>query len=318
MNIKKLLLLSLLLLCGNLFSFQTIASDQKAKVSEIGILVTQLGDFNSVSGTFSASLWLWAESKQEKDNALSSIEFPSAIKIEVPYTYTNQSPAGITVCKQIKGTFRHNWDKINFPFDKQTLIIAIEEGNSNVLSYEVKNKNTALDEDLDLVGWKLENLEFIPMTKAYKVDFGELTASKYSKLLIKITLERTSLMGFWKLTIAALIASAIGFVTYFLSNSSLIGSRMGLLVGAVFATVISMKTASGDLGASGDLTLIDLIHILVLIYLLTATIITVYSIDHYAQPEDKIKRCKMNLYAAIITTSVFVCSVITLIIMATH
>ena len=34
--------------------------------------------------------------------------------------------------RKIRGTFRHNWDLRNFPFDRQTLTIAIEEGVSQL------------------------------------------------------------------------------------------------------------------------------------------------------------------------------------------
>jgi hypothetical protein len=52
---------------------------------------------------------------------------------------------------------------------------------------------------------------------------------------------------------------------------------VGLLAGALFAAAVNLVTASGALGSASGLTLVDKIHVLVLVYILTAAVVAVIS-----------------------------------------
>ena len=60
--------------------------------------------------------------------------------------------------RNVDGTFRYEWDERNFPFDRHTLTIELEEGVEDIRGfvYEPDIANSGIDPDLQLPGgWKM-------------------------------------------------------------------------------------------------------------------------------------------------------------------
>jgi hypothetical protein len=90
---------------------------------------------------------------------------------------------------------------------------------------------------------------------------------------------RADLSGFFKLTAvvyAAFVLSLISYVMH-LETTTAISPQVGLLAGALFAAAVNLVTVSGALGSASGLTLVDKIHVLVLVYILTAAVVAVIS-----------------------------------------
>ena len=62
-----------------------------------------------------------------------------------------------------------------------------------------------------------------------------------------------------------------------LETTTGIGPRVSLLAIALFATAVNLVNASNALGTASGLTLVDKIHVMVLVYLLVAAIVSVAS-----------------------------------------
>jgi hypothetical protein len=60
-----------------------------------------------------------------------------------------------------------------------------------------------------------------------------------------------------------------------LESSRSLGAQLGLLAGALFAAAVNLVTASAALSNVNGLTLVDAIHIVVLLYILVAFAVTV-------------------------------------------
>ena len=54
-------------------------------------------------------------------------------------------------------------------------------------------------------------------------------------------------------------------------------ARMALLVGALFATVISMQVGEQTLGATQRVSLVDKVHIVAMVYIFVAAVMTLIS-----------------------------------------
>ena len=106
------------------------------------------------------------------------------------------------------GTFRYDWDERNFPFDRHTLTIDLEEGVADVhrFVYEPDTANSGVDPELELPGgWRMTGATLLGSTKTYDTTFGDSDlpaggSSEYSRLTFSIDLQRTDLGGFLKLT----------------------------------------------------------------------------------------------------------------------
>jgi hypothetical protein len=103
--------------------------------------------------------------------------------------------------------------------------------------------------------------------------------SRYSLLNLTLDIGRTGLSAFFQLTAVVYAAFLLSLIVYFfhLEGTGALGVQMGLLAGALFATAINLASASAALGRQNGLTLIDQIHIAVLLYILVAAVIAVGS-----------------------------------------
>jgi hypothetical protein len=273
----------------------TVVSPQRHVKAPLGAYLTGLGDFDNQKKTFNASFWLWTLTQAGESNILSSMEFPNAVKVESPSEISTPTPQGIWWTRKIAGTFRHDWDMRRFPFDRQSLHIDLEEADNDtsVVRYAADAANSSIDGQLKIPGWRVRGFRIESGDRTYRSNFGDPrlppgSPSTYTATRLTVDLERSDRSVFWKLTAGALAAAVMAMVSYGLhvDNGSCLSPRFGLLAGSVFAAVISMRSAASELGALAYTTLIDQVHLLVLLYILVAVATGVLTWTHYRRHND--------------------------------
>jgi len=245
----------------------------------IGAYIVSLSKLDSARGTFDADLWLWSVGRSLARDPLESMEFINADRVTSRLESSTQRGELVWRQRKISGTFRHNWDLRNFPFDRQTLTIAIEEGMSeaNTLLYDPDPAETGYRPQPELKGWRVTGIALRGGVTHYVTTFGDPTAthgSDYAELQLAVTLARTSLAPFLNL-LAPLYAAFLLTAMSFLLGSSVVAARMSLLAAALFAVVINIRTTSDMLGGAHGPTLVDKLNILGLAAIVAATFATV-------------------------------------------
>lgn len=288
---QHLIRLALFLCCLIILLIQITIPVQAATITKkqqppIGIFVDSIGDFNIPNGSFSASFWLWSVIEPGARNPLDSMEFLNVAKIDTISTLSIPTSKGIWVQKKVSGIFRHNWDMRNFPYDTQKLKITLEESadDINSFSYQPDIANSSIDQDIQFNGWKIKKFTLNASDKHYISNFGNPTlpagaSSAYSRLEIVIELQRTDVTGFFKMIAGALASAGLCLVSYFLYGQDIysVSPRFGLQGASIFAVILSLRSNSGDLGSMAYLTLVDCIHLAVLVYILVATATAIYT-----------------------------------------
>jgi hypothetical protein len=281
------LVVGLLMLCVIASPTSTRAqaqADPTPTTCQVGIYLRSLHSFDPNADTFGGDLWLWSVCPSAEDQPLHTMEFvnadDAAILLDVPGNpyWANRN---------VDGTFRYDWDERDFPFDRHTLTIELEEGVDDVRKfiYEPDLANSGIDPTLELPGgWQITGWSLTGGANTYVTTFGdpELPAggtSEYSRLTLSIDLARNDLSGFFKMTAVVYAAFIFSLVTYLMQMdmTSGIGPRVSLLAIALFSAAVNLINASNALGTSSGLTLVDWIHIIVLIYILIAAAVTVIS-----------------------------------------
>lgn len=258
-----------LLLC----SLSAVASAEPV-TSRYGIYLTQLEDFNIRGTSFSATFWLFTVSPDEKDPTFKSLEFTNAEKIEITNQLSENADGRYWLQERVQGSFRHAWDLTHYPFTRQTLRIEIEASNdANSVRLEPDAANTGFDKDIDINGWRIDSVRLVPLIKTYDSAFGDPrlppgSVSKYSKLALEIVVEQTDPSAFLTMVITPIIAIFITLITYMLFSRDigLLTARLSLLVGTIFAVVISMRSVANELGSVTSINLLDVVHISALVY----------------------------------------------------
>lgn len=259
-------------------------TEQTPTICQVGIYLRSLHSFDPNADTFGGDLWLWSVCPSEEDQPLHTMEFvnsdDTAVVLDVPGDpfWANRN---------VDGTFRYDWDERDFPFDRHTLTIELEEGVDDVRKfiYEPDLANSGIDPILELPGgWQITGWNLTGGSNVHDTTFGdpELSpggTSEYSRLTLSIDLVRNDLSGFFKLTAVVYAAFIFSLVTYMMpmDTGGSIGPRVSLLAIALFSAAVNLINASNALGTSSGLTLVDWIHFIVLIYILIAAAVTVIS-----------------------------------------
>lgn len=278
----------LIVCCALCYSNYSLAEEgvlNKTEHAPIGALITDIGDFDRQTKQFDATFWLWTLTNSEDVNPLGDIIFPNAKEIRDSSIETVPTAKGIWITRKVRGTFRHAWNMTNFPFDSQTLTIRLESSGLDYsrLRFVDDGITSIVDPKIVIPGWMVQGASLYADKVTYHSNFGDPRLPKntevtYTAADVSITLKRSSYTAFWKLTIAAFTAAALAIPAFFKRLDA--QSRLGLIAASVFADVLSMQSASSDLGAVEYLTLVDQIHILVLIYTCIATVFVLYTHEH--------------------------------------
>jgi hypothetical protein len=253
---------------------------------KMGIYFVDLHDLDISKKLFDANFWVWSLCPRENLTPLKTLEFVNANRIASSLDQMQVRDGVFWSAKKIDGTFRHDWNVRNFPFDRHVLRISIEEGmdDARTFLYEPDLPASGYDRRIALPGWKLDGFRLLSATRHYETTFGDPTLThetpaEYSRLDAEITVSRASLTSFLKMTSAVYVAATLALLSFLfhLDSASSFSSRISFLAGSLFATVVNMRVASSELGTNDGLTLIDNIHITVLLLVIAATVLTILS-----------------------------------------
>jgi len=262
---------------------------------KVGIFITRLDNFNLRRKSFDASFWLWSVAPKDMSSKLDSVEFVNAEAIGYSNGYIKETPAGVWNQKKVVGTFHHDWDMRNFPFDHQDLVLEMEESVAylNELVYVPDQGNVLIDDDVKIEGWRIVSSQVKAGSKTYLSSFGDPSLAagsptSFSRMDVVVRLERTNMTAFWKFTAGAFVAAVIALASYafHVDQGQTMSPRFGLMAGAVFAAIISLRSESSELGTTEYNTLVDQVHLVALVYVIVATLTGVYTWSRYRKNGD--------------------------------
>lgn len=299
-------------------AFTSVAASWAEPVrSQFGVYLTRLDDFNIRAKTFNATFWLFTVADKPTDPTFTSLEFTNAISTSVTNRLEEQIEGRYWLQQRIQGTFRHNWDLSHYPFTKQALHIEIEatDDMSHVL-LDPDHANTGFDGDIRIDGWGITSVKLLPIVKEYRSSFGDPrlepgSASQYSRLTLVISVEQIDLSSFITMVITPAIAILITLITYLLFSKDLglLTARFSLLVGSIFAVVISMRSVITELGSMTSINLLEIIHVAALIYVTVGIAAAVHTWLALRKDGDVAHKLKVSNLIALISTAALVLAI---------
>lgn len=274
---------------GTTLAQQTDATDAREASSTApltGIFITSLHDLDTVNGSFGVDYWVWTIHPEERRNPLESMELFNAEEVDTTLAPTVNRDEVIWSQRKVSATIRQDWDLTNFPFDRHVLDIVMEEGidEATTLTYRPDTANSGYSKDIELQGWRITDFELTEHTVHYASTFGDPAhsadeGSNYSRLVASMELERQSTTIFFRLIVAACVAVGISLLAFLMlpTDGDTFAARITVLVGALFATVISMQVGQQMIGTTQRVSLVDKVHIVAMVYIFAAVVITLIS-----------------------------------------
>ena len=287
----------------------TDTEDTEAIDYPIGMFITSLHDLDVTADTFGVDYWVWSVHSPEL-NPLETLEFYNAKEAHADLDQTAERGDRSWSQRKISAVVRHDWDISNFPFDRQILDIVLEEGENDATEvvYSADTTNSGYNKDIHLEGWHITNFELEERTVDYATTFGDpdiFDGSSYARLVASVQLQRETMTGFFKLVTGVYVASAIGLLSFLMNpeHANIFGARMGVLVGALFATVLSLRASEAVLGSTESVSLVDKIHIIAMVYVLIAALITVLVRKAYESGKEELAKRRNRIWLRVLGIS---------------
>jgi hypothetical protein len=245
--------------------------------------VAALYDLDPAKGSFGADLWLWSLCPTQDLSPLSRVEMPTA------KTGTQLGPlrgedvaGGYYESRQVRGVFRHRWDRRRFPFDRQRLVIRLEESDLGAtrLVFAADTKDSFLSPGIEpeLGEWQVDDFR---VSVGFEQDassygFPEAERSSYAWLQATIDLQRSGVLTFVKLTLPVFAAAVFAILCLYFDprQAGSFQNQVPILVAVLFATIINHRRSDDVIGDVGRLTLVTEIHLAtVLLTILVAMLV---------------------------------------------
>ena len=281
---KNLLLKILSLFIFLLTCLQTLAQDIKPDTVKIGIYITSIHDIDFKQKEYSVNFWIWLKYKNEDYDFFNNLEIPQAKEVTRSFVTTDSSNGMYITQMKLQCVMKDSWRIANFPFDRQSLRIAIENSqfDSRYLVFVADTVGNHYDSRFTLRGWTIDSCLISTGIKTYETNFGDDDIGKpkteYSSFRIRLVVSREATGLFWKMFLGMYIAFLISYVCFYIHADGM-DSRFGLTVGSLFAVIGNKYIIDSALPESSSFTLVDLLHGITLFFIFTTIAANAYSLN---------------------------------------
>jgi hypothetical protein len=269
------------------------AQEQKPDTVTTGIYVTSIHDIDFKQQEYTVDFWLWLKYKNPDFDFIHNLEIPSAKSVDKYFTTADTSNGQVYLLMKLQCVMKDSWRITNFPFDKQTLRLSIENSqyDKSALVFKPDTLGKHYDPRFTLRGWVIDSFRMSVSPKAYETAFGDpeytVPHSDYSAFRVRLSIQRDAIGLFWKLFIGMYIAFLIAYVCFYIHADS-IDSRFSLSVGSLFAVIGNKYIVDASLPETVTFTLVDMLHGITLLFILL--IVAANAVSLQISKKGKLKR----------------------------
>lgn len=277
----------------------------------IGVYIFSLYNLDFPGNRLNADFYVWYN---YKDTALkpansfelvNSTEFNKIGQSDQKFDTVNYSTF------RCNGVIKQNWNISNFPFDKQTIQLEIEDIDNDVskLVFVPDMAGSKIDKDVHIDGWRIKDFGMKVIDHTYETNYGDPSIprdeySAYSRVVVYFTIEREGTGLFFKLFVGLFISVLMSIMTFFINPIDL-DPRFGLPVGAIFAAIASEYVISSTLPQNQRLTLVDILHVISFIYIFICIVISAISL-HLVKHDKIMTSRKLDWYSFFGVTATYI------------
>jgi hypothetical protein len=284
--------LALLILLAGFEPARSEPASNGPQTCRVGVNIEDLYDLHLADNTFGAVLWVWSLCPSARSAPLETIAFPTGSDLQLGEVHGSRvDDAGYYQYQRVHGTFRHDWDMSHYPFDRQRLVIPIDETDlgSSVVVFEPDIESSFLSAEIRArhEEWDISELSLEASVGEEPSTYGLPAAQPegYARLEAAVVLERTRILTFLKLTAGVFAAALVALLALFLDphDRGSFGARLGVLAGVLFGVLLSMRAADAFTGDTSRLTLVSEIHLVALgliIVIAAITLVERWRVDH--------------------------------------
>jgi hypothetical protein len=258
------------------FIFAASAHSEPQKI-RVGVYVLSLGKLDIASATFTSDFYLQLDSDQPIPDSSFELMHGQISSIEkTEDTAEKETVNGAEVTKyekfyRIKASHETPIDLHRFPFDRQQLVIQLEDkthGTDEVV-YEPDMKASGLDEDVYFTGWRLLGWKLETPEHGYPV-YDET----FSRLRCSIGIERVKFNMFLKTFLPVIFLMLIVMASFILDPEK-VTTRLAAISSGLVASAMFHISISNQIPAVGYPTFADKFMLLTYLLLLCSFFLSI-------------------------------------------
>ena len=247
-----------------------------------GMYVTSITDIDFKQKQYMATFWLWLKYKNKALDFVQNLEVPQAKTVTRSFFTIDSSNNRMYLLMKLQCLMNDSWKINNFPFDRQVLRLSIENSqfDSRQMVFVKDTIGKQFEPQYTLRGWNIDSFNVSIGKRAYETGFGDESQDKphteYSAYKVRVVIDRDAIGLFWKMFLGMYVAFLIAYVCFYIHADG-IDSRFGLSVGSLFAVIGNKYIIENSLPESSSFTLVDSLHEITLMFILSVITTTAYS-----------------------------------------
>jgi len=237
----------------------------------VGAYINDIQNLELKSHSYTVDLYLWFRWAAKDLDPAGSMEFVNPFELwghsktlEFPKPVKLQSGEQYQIVRNL-GRFSTKLALYDYPFDKQTLIVEIEDASlgHHELNYKIGEEAVTLSPDLLIPGFRIGKPAIRVVQHQYPTKFGDTNlAESYtsSRVRIELPIERPLLTYSVKLLLPILcVIFTAGLMFFF--GPAFVDSRVGIGITALLTIVALQITLNEDLPEVDYLVLMDKVYL---------------------------------------------------------
>jgi len=270
-----------------------VASAETPNEVRVGVYVTRFNDLDMARRSFDITFWGWYMTTAPDYNPLDTIEITNAKKVSTKFILTQMKEdhpwngeKATVYWHQAKYTANiiKDWDVTNYPFDRQDLIIRLEDAMNDIGSVILvpDNAGSGIDDDVVLPGWTIKSFGVSAEENKYLTNYGDQTGADsgaFSRVVAKMTIEREGCRVFINVFTGFFVSFLLVFITYCMGTNKTGFPRVGVISGAIFAAIGNKSIVDNTLPDSSGFSLADgveLASFAAIVFALAITVVVIW------------------------------------------
>jgi len=251
-----------------LWAFLTTAHAEESPPpvnAEVGIFLTSLHDLDVHNASYEAVFWLWAVHDGDAWEPGETLEIVNARSVRVEQHATDSRADHHWSTIKMAAEVRADWDVSDFPFDRQDLVLQIEDGDLDwsELRLSADAVNSRVDPALVVPGWDVERFEIAAEPVTVDTTYGDPTLSgqsTYGRITVTTHVRRQGTRAFFSIFSGIYVAFLLAALASWVPGGHF-GARVTLIAAATFAAVGNKYVADAHLPMVSVVTLVDRVQI---------------------------------------------------------
>ena len=238
-----------------------------------GVYVTNIQSVDRTTNSFDADFYVWLRWSNPDIDPTTGFEimnvYESWALTQTPvYEKPKPQPDGSRVwLVRYQGSFNSPLSLSDYPFEKQTLKIVIEDADDNVtrIVYEPDADPITLDPNITLAGYNFAQPRIKFDTNTYGSSFGDVGTTAedrtYTRITVEMPVSSPAVSGIVKIVmpiIIVLIASGLGLII----PATYVDSKVNVPITALLALVAMHFVIATSLPEVSYLLMVDVVYLL--------------------------------------------------------